>query len=587
VDLLGSSAKVAHSLREGWENAVMYLAPHSRAEGANMCIMAGKCAQGCLTSAGQLGMAPAEVSKIFKTRVYQADQNLFLNLLILDIARFLSGLKTKERNYKDKGELAAGATLKPTVRLNGTSDEPWEIIPIRIMPELMVSLKRVRGDISKYLAKDLAAGKTYRNIYEVFPGLQFYDYTKYGISARKKEYRNAYGNVAWPKNYHLTYSLSEKSGSPALAIEALKAGHSVAAVYNTKVQEVEAWRKILTPAKRGDRTAVIEYYPGGKPKRKGVKLPSPKRKKVLRPESETEKALIVRMLEQGKPYPWQVIPKTIPLAGRTVGVQNADVTDLRFKDGTYQGWGKIAWLSAKGDAIRDCTGFVRDFASITAQDFGGPIKTFDPWQRMGYEGGCRVHEGQPDLPISGIPTPEDPLGTLSMKFPYRTWEEALDTGRPPKTKSPFDKKLTAKEKREGKKPYPIGTVAPRFDWGRVQAALRYGGCVFGGSAEGLAITVLTGAPKLYTGRTPMVESNKLQISKEVINDVAFALMEAAEKRGLILYSRIYRGQTEVYVGAPGSECPPPEAWRQQFLKDRMDRPRSMIKRRNPKRRSRR
>src|SRR6056297_3071500 len=202
VDLLGSSAKVAHFLREGWENAVMYLAPHSRAEGANMCIMAGKCAQGCLTSAGQLGMAPAEVSKIFKTRVYQADQNLFLNLLIADIARFLNKIPDKEAKYKKEGKLpkTKKATLSPTVRLNGTSDEPWEIIPVVIMPELIPVLKRMSKKFaSRYLAKDIAPGRTYRNIFEVFPKLQFYDYTKYRIRDRMKEYNGFYDAVGWKK----------------------------------------------------------------------------------------------------------------------------------------------------------------------------------------------------------------------------------------------------------------------------------------------------------------------------------------------------------------------------------------------------
>jgi hypothetical protein len=616
VDLLGSSTKVAHSIREGWENAVMYLAPHSRAEGANMCVMAGECKKGCLTSAGQLGMTGPEVSKIFKTRGYQADQNLFLNLLIADIARFLGGIENKERGYKEKGSLPAGATLLPTVRLNGTSDEPWEIVPLRIMPELIETLRRMRGNLlgpgalsreiggksRPYLDQKIKAGAVYRNIFAVFPGLQFYDYTKYRIRSRIAEYRATYGNVPWPKNYNLTYSLSEQARSEEWAWEALKDGHSVAAVFNTKVAEVEAYRKIL------------EHIP---------------------PENGAQAKAMKRLRAQGHPYPWQVIPCAVTIKGERVGVANADITDLRFKDGTVYGKGKIAWLSAKGDAIRDCTGFVRDYATLkdpvfanykkgkdgklkiscprspikgiapldvtcvrtfradgtaVPYEFGCPINNPEPWTRSGLVGGCRQYWSNEDAPIAGEPDVESPQGSSSMKFPYLTWEQALVTGRPALTQSSFDKPLTEEEKAKGFPPYPKKIVIPRFDWGRVRAFVERGGCVYGGSLEGLIITVLTGAPNLYEGRLAMVEKNKWAISQELLTEAYFHLQAGAAALGadLHLVKRQSGGLTyhDIFIGKQGhAACPPAEGWRDDLKKQRRSRAQSMVARRNPRRRA--
>jgi len=86
----------------------------------------------------------------------------------------------------------------PAIRLNGTSDIPFE--KIRVVRQ----------------------GVNYRNIMRAFPGIQFYDYTK--ILNRKMA-------LAMP-NYHLTYSLAEDND--AQAIEALKQGYNLAVVMRLK-----------------------------------------------------------------------------------------------------------------------------------------------------------------------------------------------------------------------------------------------------------------------------------------------------------------------------------------------------------------
>jgi hypothetical protein len=85
--------------------------------------------------------------------------------------------------------------LTPTVRLNGTSDLPWE---------------RLR----------LSDGRT---LLETYPTVQFYDYTK----SLKRALANARGQH--PANYHLTFSRSETNELDAIRV--LHAGGNVAVVF--------------------------------------------------------------------------------------------------------------------------------------------------------------------------------------------------------------------------------------------------------------------------------------------------------------------------------------------------------------------
>ena len=95
-----------------------------------------------------------------------------------------------------KGEIqgligqALARGLKPVVRLNGTSDLPWE----KLAPEL----------------------------FTLFPSVRFMDYTK---SIRRAV---AFAKGELPRNYHLTFSYSENNA--AAAGIALAAGVNVAAV---------------------------------------------------------------------------------------------------------------------------------------------------------------------------------------------------------------------------------------------------------------------------------------------------------------------------------------------------------------------
>jgi hypothetical protein len=89
-------------------------------------------------------------------------------------------------------KMAERLGLKPVFRLNGTSDLSWE----------------------KY-----TVGTTDMNLFQLFPGVQFYDYTK--VLGRK---------VKHIPNYHLTFSRAESNAADIPL--AHKAGMNIAVVYD-------------------------------------------------------------------------------------------------------------------------------------------------------------------------------------------------------------------------------------------------------------------------------------------------------------------------------------------------------------------
>ncbi len=91
-----------------------------------------------------------------------------------------------------------------TIRLNGTSDLPFE------------KFKIFEG----------------KNIFEVYPDVQFYDYTKNYIRFEKE----------LPKNYHLTFSRSEINHDKA--IEILNKGYNVAMVFDKLPDTFNGFRVI-------------------------------------------------------------------------------------------------------------------------------------------------------------------------------------------------------------------------------------------------------------------------------------------------------------------------------------------------------
>jgi len=115
-----------------------------------------KCKSACLNTAGLGGVYPSiQKARQRKTDLFLNDRDEFMRQLVHDIEKFIRACDRKDK--------------LPAIRLNGTSDIQWEY--------------------------ELHEGK---NMFEHFPEVQFYDYTK--IPTRKVEHI---------PNYHLTWSYSE------------------------------------------------------------------------------------------------------------------------------------------------------------------------------------------------------------------------------------------------------------------------------------------------------------------------------------------------------------------------------------------
>lgn len=177
-----SNPKLAKGMKQGVMSTPLHLAP-ADLSGYEVCPMAtAGCRKACLHTAGNPAhMAGKERARVARTKLYFEQRELFMSVLIVEIAALV-------RKAKKAG-------MVPAVRLNATSDIPWE---------------RVRFAYN---------GEQYANIMDLFPDVQFYDYTKRP-------------NRKVPANYHLTFSLAE--GNDDQAHEALNNGFNVAVVFNTK-----------------------------------------------------------------------------------------------------------------------------------------------------------------------------------------------------------------------------------------------------------------------------------------------------------------------------------------------------------------
>jgi hypothetical protein len=180
-----ANPKIQKGTKLGYLSFILHLAP-SDLSGKNTCPKATKgCIAACLNTAGRGGMFrkgentnTIQKARIRKTVQFFFDREQFMKDLYQDIV--------KAKKFAEKQGLI------PVFRLNGTSDLSWE----------------------KY-----TVGTTDMNLFQLFPTVQFYDYTK--VLGRK---------VSQYPNYHLTFSKAD--GNDADVAKALKQGLSVVAVYD-------------------------------------------------------------------------------------------------------------------------------------------------------------------------------------------------------------------------------------------------------------------------------------------------------------------------------------------------------------------
>jgi len=192
----------------GYQTFILHLAP-ANLSGYETCPKrTAGCTAACLNTAGRGGMfKPGGTNTIQearkrKTRMFFEQREEFISQLKKEIAAAIKSSKKKN--------------LIPVFRLNGTSDLSFE----------------------KY------------GIFESFPDVQFYDYTK--IIGRK---------VSHIPNYHLTFSAAD--GNDKDVEKAIAAGMNVAVVFGLKKTEPMPEAYLGRPVFNGDESDLRFLDPKG------------------------------------------------------------------------------------------------------------------------------------------------------------------------------------------------------------------------------------------------------------------------------------------------------------------------------------
>ena len=186
---IDNNAKTVKGQKKGYKTAILYLAPSTQS-GFNVCPQASEgCKKACLYTAGHGAFNNVQQGRINKTRWFIQERDTFMEQLTKEITNHI-------KNATRKGFI-------PCIRLNGTSDISWETM----------------------------------GIFEQFPQVQFYDYTKIYKRALK------FVNGQYPSNYHLTYSLNEDNYKEAFDI--LLRGGNISAVFRKDLPQTYKGYKVI------------------------------------------------------------------------------------------------------------------------------------------------------------------------------------------------------------------------------------------------------------------------------------------------------------------------------------------------------
>jgi hypothetical protein len=183
---IDTNAKTIKGQQYGYMTGVLYLAPY-KLSGYNVCAMAeiAQCHGPCLNSAGRGAFTNVQDARIKKTKLFFEDRDAFFAKLIPSIRSLI--------------RKAHAANLIPLCRLDGTSDIKWENVSFTF------------------------EGVHYANIFEMFPDLQFYDYTK--IPNRRVDHI---------PNYDLTFSYSGVVEFQPYVKRAIDQGYRIAVVFRKR-----------------------------------------------------------------------------------------------------------------------------------------------------------------------------------------------------------------------------------------------------------------------------------------------------------------------------------------------------------------
>lgn len=180
---VNTSAKIMKNGKVGVQTYTLYLAP-AKTSGYNVCSHSTpECRLGCLATSGRVKVETASGkstiidARIEKTKLFHENQSFFMDWLIAEI-------KAQKKISEAKGFVFS-------VRLNATSDIDWNQVYHNGL-----------------------------NIFQMFPDVQFYDYTK-----------NASKFFGKPENYYLTLSYTGRNWHSCENV--LKRGNNVAVVFDT------------------------------------------------------------------------------------------------------------------------------------------------------------------------------------------------------------------------------------------------------------------------------------------------------------------------------------------------------------------
>lgn len=205
--LTTSNPKTDKSRKFGYLTAILHLAP-ATASGAELCsYRTDGCTIACLTTAGRGGFdATIQRARVRKSKWFRADKQAFMAQLERELAAHI--LRAERQG------------LLPAVRLNGTSDIPWESV--------------------RFTLADGSRG----TIFDAFPSVQFYDYTKNPTRFK----------ASLPANYDLTFSLAD--GNRRAADIVMRNGGRVAVVFRNADKPRARAAKWTLPASWDDRAIV-------------------------------------------------------------------------------------------------------------------------------------------------------------------------------------------------------------------------------------------------------------------------------------------------------------------------------------------
>jgi len=192
--LTTNNVKTIKGEKMGYMTYIMYLSPYNQnSQGKNICPMASAgCAAACLYGSGKGSMDNVIKGRTNKTEFFLHDRKSFLTTLYSEIAQIEVKHRIEGGNF--------------TIRLNGTSDISWE------------KFKIVDG----------------KNIFELFPKVQFYDYTK--------NYLRFKDSKSLPSNYMLLFSRSETNDK--ISFDLLKKGINVAMVFDVIPETYKGYKVI-------------------------------------------------------------------------------------------------------------------------------------------------------------------------------------------------------------------------------------------------------------------------------------------------------------------------------------------------------